>query len=514
MLGEGDGSLTAALEPGLSLPSLPPLSSLPPLPSLPSLLAFVSSSDVKTSSKASRGTCDENMAGSMPSPAPAPSSMTSSSSSSSLSPHTTPAASAALEQLAERLVKQVPELVSVPTVEEEFGLNEWTDVLSLARPCIYITPRDMTQLHALVVERVSLVAPTADDQLRDILKDFSSGPDAAETAGMSNGFIVPTVRDLGIDEERAVKPVRLELESKFAYDENDDSDMRALFAKTKHMVVDLLRQLKQRHTLQDVLVQAISGAEEAKHRRYAAQAVAQQQASSGYRVRAVSVVGASLVQLQRMARLQISTLVKNKFLDATTAHGAILHAIALDIRTQRMRREFRQREMQKLEQSKAALEAKEQQLLERQDYYQKYLQACIDAPKVVGSSAAKSKPKKGLTGRLFSRKSAQRQRHDTQSFGSHKYTGAKLRQKGVLEPADGTPESNYKNATFEISSQEAGQFNLKAKLTDGGVESMPVSLPDLLQLQCDGIDLSVHLAGCRINVTALILLINKKFFKQ
>jgi hypothetical protein len=116
---------------------------------------------------------------------------------------------------------------------------------------------------------------------------------------------------------------------------------------------------------------------------------------------------------------------------------------------------------------------------------------------------------------------------DGQGFGTFKYSGAKLKEKGVLISIDGISPTQYvarcvsalltfgvrlKAVSIEISSKEAGVFHVEATFLGVKVQGEDVQFQDLLQMQYEGTGRMKMFDQCWVNVNLLVFLINKKFF--
>merc|ERR1712046_572954 len=89
-------------------------------------------------------------------------------------------------------------------------------------------------------------------------------------------------------------------------------------------------------------------------------------------------------------------------------------------------------------------------------------------------------------------------------FGSYTYTGAKLKEKGVLVDVDGVKESQINNMKITISSKEVGVFEIKITYMSVVANEVELVFQDLLQMQYEGVSVAKMFDICKINVNLLV----------
>jgi len=194
----------------------------------------------------------------------------------------------------------------------------------------------------------------------------------------------------------------------------------------------------------------------------------------------------------------------------TQADGyqGLLNAVAQDIRNQRIYRKQRKTEIQKLTHALSELESKKQFHISQTDYYDKYVASCVGQ---IGKSGAK---RSRLASFLGGKKKGPTS-EGGQYMGSFKYSGAKLKEKGVLHSIDGVSDSKLKLVKIEISSEEVGVFVFRASDVLGTQgEEKELLFQDLLQMQYENVKTMKLFGVATINVNLLIFLINKKFLNK
>ncbi len=432
----------------------------------------------------------------------------------------------------------IESVCKVSSLEEYFGLDEYTDVANLSAPVIYIAPADLVEMHGLLVAHIQSVAPAPNDVLREVLGDFSRASGAP-----ASGFVVPTLEQLGVAAEKARVPTSLQLRHKFAVDEDSKTDDRALLLRTMRMVVDLVRQMKGRESLRDVLFGEIRPDEEVGHRRFEQAATQVVPVEHQGRSRAVSIAGASLKRIQVMARANTKALCSKGLVSEQDGYQALLSAIALEIRNQSLHRKHRRQEIQKLSETRENLKNKEQYLKERQYYYQQYLDACVAKAQMPvkarksgffasltrsGSTRSASKSSLGLPANSASSAASSTTATPPMSPPSaplvvHKWTGARLKQKELLvgmcanattamiTPVGALRDADLKKCLFELSSNQVGVYKLCVVYSDGSSERAEFSMDALMQRQYEGAEGIRIVPRCELSVARLLHTIHKKF---
>lgn len=177
---------------------------------------------------------------------------------------------------------------------------------------------------------------------------------------------------------------------------------------------------------------------------------------------------------------------------ANDCYQGLVDELAKDICNQRRHRQRRKAEMLRLRATLQGLDAKTIFYEEQGDYYNQYIQACLDhlAPNPRSSGKGKKQP-------------------------SLHYTAAQLLEKGVLVEIEDLPVSHFRNVIFDITpGDEAGRFAVNAKFLGVDMEKFQLHYQDLLQLQYEGVAVMKLFNKAKVNVNLLIFLLNKKFLRK
>jgi len=77
--------------------------------------------------------------------------------------------------------------LEVSTVEEpetRFNIDEYTDVVMLTKPTIYISVQEICDTHTLLLEHQEQIAPEPNDPLHELLDDLGDAPNVQDLIGL------------------------------------------------------------------------------------------------------------------------------------------------------------------------------------------------------------------------------------------------------------------------------------------------------------------------------------------
>ncbi|XP_045901398.1 ras GTPase-activating-like protein IQGAP3 isoform X2 [Micropterus dolomieu] len=384
----------------------------------------------------------------------------------------------------------------VPEPEDRFNMDEYSELLIVNKPVVYISVSELLNTHQLLLEHQEVLGPDPSDPLRLLLKDLGSVPTLQELIGESSSADPDPSQSSKME-------VSLTLTNKFdIFNESDDKpDARGLLLSTKQLIIDVIR-TQSGDSLGDILRASASHDQEACHD-WLMQRRARQDARTPEKMkRNQSLVANGNLRLEEKKRKILRSLRRLEGLGVLRppqSENLILQMIAKDIRQQRLHRQRRGAELQKLHQTLSSLQAKSSFHSEQVDYYRHYITSCLDnltaTSKSTNKKAAESKGKKKLP--------------------ALSYNAARLQEKGVLLEIQDLPATQFKNVVFDIvPGPEKGTFNVKARFLGVEMEEFLLKYQDLLQLQYEGVAVMKMFDKAKINVNLLIFLLNKKFFKK
>lgn len=378
----------------------------------------------------------------------------------------------------------------VPEPEERFSMDEYSELLIVDRPVIYISVSELLNTHQLLLEHQEVLCSDRSDPLRLILDDLGPVPSLQELIG-----------DPG--SETSKTEVSLILTNKFDIfsDSEDEPDARGLLLSTKQLIMDVIR-TQAGDSLSELLRTKTSPDQEVCHD-WLMQRRARRDARTPEKMkRNPSLVAIGNLSLEEKKRKILRSLRRLEALGVLTpplAEDQILQMVAKDIRQQRLRRQRRGAELQKLRETLSRLQEKSRFHSEQVDFYKHYITSCLDNltadRKATNRKAAESQGKKKLP--------------------ALSYSAARLQEKGVLLEIEDLPSTQFKNVLFDITpGSEKGSFSVKARFLGVQMEEFQLKYQDLLQLQYEGVAVMKMFDKAKVNVNLLIFLLNKKFFKK
>ncbi|NWH85210.1 IQGA3 protein, partial [Aegithalos caudatus] len=382
----------------------------------------------------------------------------------------------------------------VPEPEERFNMDEYSEMVAVAKPVIYITVGELINTHKLLLEHQDSIAPHHSDPLHELLEDLDGLPTVQSLVGES----VAILGDSGAEQvlsQLSRTEISLTLTNKLVpVASSEESDTRSLLLSTKQMLVDLI-QSQPGDSLPEILWTPALEHEEAAHEHLVRRRALRDAQACAQLRRHRSLAANSQLSMEEKKRKVIRNLRRLQslgLLDPANQYQELIDELAKDIRNQRRHRQQRRRELLKLRQTLEGLDAKTLFYEEQIDYYNQYIKTCLD--NLAASNKVSGKSKK---------------------LPSLHYTAAQLWEKGVLLEIQDLPPSQLRNVIFDIiPCEESGRFQVKAKFMGIDMECFQLHYQDLLQLQYEGVAVMKMFDKAKVNVNLLIFLLNKKFFKK
>ncbi|MBN3322721.1 IQGA1 protein, partial [Atractosteus spatula] len=391
----------------------------------------------------------------------------------------------------------------VPEPEEKFNVDEYSDMVTLSKPVIYISIDEVINTHSLVLEHKDAIAPDHSDLLHELLEDLGDVPDVESLLG--EGAVDPSDPNKeNALSQLAKTEISLTLTSKFELREGDDKDMKSLMIKTKKLIVDVVR-IQPGETLIEILETPASAQQESEHAKIIEKRAVQDAKTPDKMKISQSILEDGQLPLEQKKRKilrNLRTLEQAGVVSSENKYQDIINDISKDIRNQRRYRQRRKAELVKLQQTLNALNSKTTFYQDQINYYDTYIKTCLD--NLNRKNVRRSIKLDGKGEEKGSRKSKQT---------SLKYSAARLHEKGVVLEIEGLQTNQFKNVMFDISpTEEVGDFEVKAKFMGVEMEKVQLHFQDLLQLQYEGVSVMKMFDKAKVNVNLLIFLLNKKFY--
>ncbi|KAM6257192.1 ras GTPase-activating-like protein IQGAP1 [Porphyrio hochstetteri] len=384
----------------------------------------------------------------------------------------------------------------VPESQDKFNIDEYSDLVTLTKPVIYISIGEIINTHTLLLDHQDAIAPEHNDPIHELLDDLGEVPTIESLIGEGSGNLNDPSKEM-----LAKTEVSLTLTNKFDVpgDENAEMDARTILLNTKRLIVDVIR-FQPGETLTEILQTPATSEQEAEHQRAMQKRAIRDAKTPDKMKKSVSVKEDGNLNLQEKKdkiRTGLKKLTELGTVNANNKYQELINDIAKDIRNQRRYRQRRKAELVKLQQTYSALNSKATFYGEQVDYYKSYIKTCLDNLASKGKVSKKPREMKGKNSKKI----------------SLKYTAARLHEKGVLLEIEDLQANQFKNVIFEISpTEEVGDFEVKAKFMGVQMETFMLHYQDLLQLQYEGVAVMKLFDRAKVNVNLLIFLLNKKFY--
>ncbi|NXO69462.1 IQGA1 protein, partial [Phainopepla nitens] len=385
----------------------------------------------------------------------------------------------------------------VPELQDKFNIDEYSDLVTLTKPVIYISIGEIINTHTLLLDHQDAIAPEHNDPIHELLDDLGEVPTIESLiGGEGSGNVNDPNREM-----LAKTEVSLTLTNKFDVpgDENAEMDARTILLNTKRLIVDVIR-FQPGETLTEILETSATSEQEAEHHRAMQKRAIRDAKTPDKMKKSVSVKEDGNLNLQEKKekiKAGLKKLTELGPVNAKNQYQELINDIAKDIRNQRRYRQRRKAELVKLQQTYSALNSKATFYGEQVDYYKSYIKTCLDNLASKGKVSKKPREMKGKNSKKI----------------SLKYTAARLHEKGVLLEIEDLQGNQFKNVIFEISpTDEVGDFEVKAKFMGVQMETFMLHYQDLLQLQYEGVAVMKLFDRAKVNVNLLIFLLNKKFY--
>ncbi|XP_078316270.1 ras GTPase-activating-like protein IQGAP1 isoform X2 [Crassostrea virginica] len=409
-----------------------------------------------------------------------------------------------IRQSHEKFKKYCVEACNVPEPEDFFNIDQYSDIITIAKPSIYISVQEIIDTHQLLLQHENQIAPDPQDPVHELLEDLREVPSVDELLGTD----LPEDEDMKkmLQTQLGKTEISMTLSNKFEVPEDDQADVKQLLVRTKRLVVDVVA-CQTGDTLVQILDTPASEEQEEMHQKLVQRRDARDEKakidSGGGLVRQQSISGDDRLPLSLMKskiKKNLQNLELSEMVTRKNGYQDLVNMIAQDIRNQRKYRNSRKHELMRVRETVRSLQEKRMFFESQIDYYNRYVQKCIENLQQKGNN----RKSRGI----FRRDNAQKTHYETL-----KYSAAKLHEKGVIREIGTLPTNQFKNVQFEIKeTPDPGVFEVQAKFLGMDVKKVDLVFQDLLQLQYEGVSVIELFNDAKINVNLLIFLLNKKFY--
>uniref|UniRef100_A0A8B9FDQ3 Ras GTPase-activating-like protein IQGAP1 n=1 Tax=Amazona collaria TaxID=241587 RepID=A0A8B9FDQ3_9PSIT len=124
----------------------------------------------------------------------------------------------------------------VPELQDKFNIDEYSDLVTLTKPVIYISIGEIINTHTLLLDHQDAIAPEHNDPIHELLDDLGEVPTIESLIGEGSGNVNDPNREM-----LAKTEVSLTLTNKFDVpgDENAEMDVRTILLKKVREIVSI-----------------------------------------------------------------------------------------------------------------------------------------------------------------------------------------------------------------------------------------------------------------------------------
>ncbi|RKP33038.1 hypothetical protein METBISCDRAFT_11285 [Metschnikowia bicuspidata] len=357
--------------------------------------------------------------------------------------------------------KLIRELINVQSLDSEYGLNDFDDLMRNDKPTITMNMRDMVSIEALVSKNLAVFAPDADDQLRTLVTKlgevFSDSNDYAKLAGLGNYTLT-------------LAPIS-------SVETIEESKKKMLMAQAKRYVLILIH-VQHGDNLLEILIEGVTPVYEKKFQELKKH---YELASDVPRIDPVD----SFSELKQKLLQVLLHLENMGEISRKTSYQEILDLMVLDIKTKGSQREFRKNQAGLALKTIFRLEKKKEVLEKQLKDFNMHVNQILEALQL------RPKERRFLNIPVFSKQyfyhRQLRKNNCFPKFGSYKHAAKKMMDQGVITFIRESVyrKSGLQKLDFKFSCHEVGVFTIEAACSAINIPGLcsVINLDDVLDRQ-------------------------------
>ena len=164
----------------------------------------------------------------------------------------------------------------MPEADEYFGINEYSDLIVLTKPVVYMTVQEICETHKILKTNLDTIAPEDTDPIREIFSLLTNEPNldsltenicrSTTTASTSSTASSNLSKYDTITRSSFSKNTQLclTLTNRFTPSSDERADINSLFIKTKRLIIEIIH-CQQGDTIEGILKQPASPDQERLH---------------------------------------------------------------------------------------------------------------------------------------------------------------------------------------------------------------------------------------------------------
>lgn len=373
--------------------------------------------------------------------------------------------------------KMVSRLIDVKSIEDEYELNDYDDIVTHERPKLSMKVSDMIMIEKIVSQNVDVMAPSSDDQLYGITSKLE------DVINSADDFV--TLAELGM--------VTLNLNPTTKEDSLADSKASSLISQAKRCILYIIR-IQEGSGLLELLISGIKPQHEAKFKEIVNFERKEMEESSTnvkkrpyYKTSLGNLSSLTYHELKTMALEIILKLESMGILTRKNAFQDILNQIAIDIKTKHSQRVNRKAQLDIANKTQKKLLDKEKFLSKQLSDYNQHID------NVLSELQLKSKDKKlfniiPVFSKQYFYHRELKKANRLPKFGSYKYSAKKLIDQEILIDFGGLMSQRYSSSSkldFMFSCHEVGKFTIEAATGSVNIPGAynSITIDQLLNLQ-------------------------------
>lgn len=282
------------------------------------------------------------------------------------------------------------EVCNVCDADEFFGIDEYSDLIVLTKPIVYMTVQEICDTHKILVQHLDKIAPENNDPLREIFNLLQFDPNldsmtdnlcSRTTLGNNGTNDSPKQVTISRNNSNLSRNTQLclTLTNRFTPNGEEKADLINLFIKTKRLIIELIH-CQCGDNLKVILNTPCTFEQEILHQKLVKKRLKNNKIITG--IEQLDLIrkslGMPLEDIKREVRENLIDLEQADIVSSANNYQSVISRIGQDIRNQRKHRQRRQKEMSHLKQVFDVLKKKQNLLKEQVSYYNEYVKACLD----------------------------------------------------------------------------------------------------------------------------------------
>ncbi|ODV69465.1 hypothetical protein HYPBUDRAFT_159361 [Hyphopichia burtonii NRRL Y-1933] len=371
----------------------------------------------------------------------------------------------------------ISQLIEVKDIEYEYELNDYDDIITHERPKLMMKVSEMIQIEKIVGQNIDIMAPSADDQLYNVISKLDELVNSADD--------LVSLTELGT--------ITLNLNPTTKEDSLADSKVKSLLTQAKRCILYIIR-IQDGDGLLELLISRIKESHEDKFRKIVASERKESESSRHHEKRRpyyrTSLGDLSTLTYRELKKMALEIILQLEGMGQLTRENSfqeLLNQIAVDIKTKDDQRITRKSQLDIATKTNNKLLEKEKFLSRQLNDYNKHIEG------ILAQLQLRPKDKKifniiPVFSKQYFYHRELKKNNRLPKFGSYIYSVKKLMDQKILLDFGGLITQKFSSSSkidFMFSCHEVGIFVIEAA---AGSVTVPgayntISLDQLLNYQ-------------------------------